>query len=227
MSLSENIQTICLILLEIGVVLGALGVVLLPNIVYSAFLLGGVSLCIAGIYLLLNAEFIAAAQILIYVGAINVLILFAIMLVNKADKGKINSSNLLKTNLVTLLSITFFILIVQVIDKTDWDSVTATEPSAFYKLLTNKTAIDGVNNLTTISFIGFHIFSDFLLPFEIVSVLLLVTLVGAVVIARREQVSENEQTKFSELDLPKPDLILIDESSRIRFSLKDKKTSLD
>lgn len=219
MSLSETIQNISLIVLEIGVILAALGVVLLPNIVYSAFLLGAVSLFIAGIYLLLNAEFIAAAQILIYVGAINVLILFAIMLVNKVDKVKIiTSSNLLKTNLSTLITISFFIFIVQIIEKTNWETITSTEPSVFYNLLTSKT-----ENLTTISFIGFHIFSDFLLPFEIVSVLLLVTLVGAVVIARREQVADTDQQKFSQLDLPNSDFILLDESSRIRFSLKEKK----
>ncbi|XTZ20805.1 MAG: NADH-quinone oxidoreductase subunit J, partial [cyanobacterium endosymbiont of Rhopalodia fuxianensis] len=59
----------------------SLGFVLLSNIVYSAFLLGGVFISIAGIYILLNADFVAVAQVLIYVGAINVLILFAIMLV--------------------------------------------------------------------------------------------------------------------------------------------------
>ena len=72
-------------MLATAVVVGALGVVMLPNIVYSAFLLGGVFLSVAGLYLMLNASFIAAAQILIYVGAVNVLILFAIMLVNKKE----------------------------------------------------------------------------------------------------------------------------------------------
>jgi len=220
MVLSETIENICLILLEIGVILGALGVVLLPNIVYSAFLLGGVSMCIAGIYLLLNAEFIAAAQVLIYVGAINVLILFAIMLLNKADKAKIDSINLLKTNLSTLLSLGFFIFLAQTIQNTKWETVVTSQPSSFYTSLTQN-----ASNINTISFIGFHIFSDFLLPFEIISVLLLVTLVGAVVIARREQISESEQKIISELDLPKADVILLDETSRIRFSFKEKKNT--
>ncbi|MFM7471001.1 MAG: NADH-quinone oxidoreductase subunit J, partial [Nodosilinea sp.] len=61
----------------------ALAVVLLENIVYSAFLLGGVFISMAGMYILLNAGFVAAAQVLVYVGAVNVLILFGIMLVNK------------------------------------------------------------------------------------------------------------------------------------------------
>ncbi|MEB3291298.1 MAG: NADH-quinone oxidoreductase subunit J, partial [Leptolyngbya sp.] len=50
----------------------ALGVVLLENIVYSAFLLGGVFISMAGMYILLNAGFVAAAQVLVYVGAVNV-----------------------------------------------------------------------------------------------------------------------------------------------------------
>ena len=83
--LAEITQLIVFGVLGTAVVVGALGVVMLPNIVYSAFLLGGVFLSVAGLYLMLNASFIAAAQILIYVGAVNVLILFAIMLVNKKE----------------------------------------------------------------------------------------------------------------------------------------------
>ncbi|KAG6540758.1 hypothetical protein Mapa_017896 [Marchantia paleacea] len=69
--------------LESGLILGSLGVVLFTNIVYSALFLGFVFVCISLLYLLLNADFVAAAQILIYVGAVNVLIVFAVMLINK------------------------------------------------------------------------------------------------------------------------------------------------
>ena len=85
MTIASTTQLICFAVLSATLVLGALGVVLLPNIVYSAFLLGGVFLSVAGLYLLLNASFVAAAQVLVYVGAVNVLILFAIMLVNKKE----------------------------------------------------------------------------------------------------------------------------------------------
>ena len=61
------------------VVGGGFLVVTVKNIVYAAFLLGGVFMAVAGLYLLLNASFVAAAQILVYVGAVNVLILFAII----------------------------------------------------------------------------------------------------------------------------------------------------
>ncbi|MFM7793619.1 MAG: NADH-quinone oxidoreductase subunit J, partial [Microcystis panniformis] len=85
MNLAEGVQIVSFGILAALVIGTALGVVLLSNIVYSAFLLGGVFISISGLYLLLNADFVAAAQILIYVGAINVLILFAIMLVNKQE----------------------------------------------------------------------------------------------------------------------------------------------
>ena len=88
MTIAGTTELICFLVLSAVVVTGALGVVLLSNIVYSAFLLGGVFMAVAGLYLLLNASFVAAAQVLVYVGAINVLILFAIMLVNKREDLK-------------------------------------------------------------------------------------------------------------------------------------------
>ena len=75
MSIAVTTQIICFSVLSLVVIIGALGVILLENIVYSAFLLGGVFMSVAGLYLLLNASFVAAAQVLVYVGAVNVLIL--------------------------------------------------------------------------------------------------------------------------------------------------------
>ena len=88
MTIAGTTELVCFLVLSAVVVAGSLGVVLLSNIVYSAFLLGGVFMAVAGLYLLLNASFVAAAQVLVYVGAINVLILFAIMLVNKREDLK-------------------------------------------------------------------------------------------------------------------------------------------
>ena len=88
MNIAYSTELICFLILSAVIVSGSLAVVLLENIVYSAFLLGGVFMAVAGLYLLLNASFVAAAQILVYVGAVNVLILFAIMLVNNKEKLK-------------------------------------------------------------------------------------------------------------------------------------------
>ena len=81
MSLAVTTQIICFSVLSLIIIAGALGVILLESIVYSAFLLGGVFMSVAGLYLLLNASFVAAAQVLVYVCAVNVMIIFSIILV--------------------------------------------------------------------------------------------------------------------------------------------------
>ena len=65
MSIAVTTQIICFSVLSLIVIVGALGVILLESIVYSAFLLGGVFMSVAGLYLLLNASFVAAAQVLV------------------------------------------------------------------------------------------------------------------------------------------------------------------
>ena len=64
MSIAVTTQLICFSILSLIIIVGSLGVVLLESIVYSAFLLGGVFMSVAGLYLLLNASFVAAAQVL-------------------------------------------------------------------------------------------------------------------------------------------------------------------
>ena len=167
--LAEIAQLIVFGVLATAVVVGALGVVMLPNIVYSAFLLGGVFLSVAGLYLLLNASFIAAAQILIYVGAVNVLILFAIMLVNKKEAMGASPGIGLRRVLSTGVCLGLFALLLRVAFSTPWATP---GPAAIGE--------DAVIRL------GEHFFSDYLLPFELASVLLLMAMIGAIVLARRD-----------------------------------------
>ena len=167
--LAEITQRIVFGVLATAVVVGALGVVMLPNIVYSAFLLGGVFLSVAGLYLMLNASFIAAAQILIYVGAVNVLILFAIMLVNKKEAMGASPGVGLRRVLSTGVCIGLFALLLRVAFSTPWATP---GPAAIGE--------DAVIRL------GEHFFSDYLLPFELASVLLLMAMIGAIVLARRD-----------------------------------------
>jgi NAD(P)H-quinone oxidoreductase subunit 6 len=169
MTIASSIQQICFLVLSAAVLLGALGVVLLPNIVYSAFLLGGVFLSVAGLYLLLNASFVAAAQVLVYVGAVNVLILFAIMLVNKKENLAPIPGLALRRVLSGTVCGGLFLLLLRVAFTTPW-------------------ALPGpvpVGEEATIR-IGEHFFSDYLLPFELASVLLLMAMIGAIVLARRD-----------------------------------------
>ncbi|CAN1204503.1 NAD(P)H-quinone oxidoreductase subunit 6, chloroplastic [Linum perenne] len=85
MDLPGSIHDFLLVSLGFVLILGGLGVVLLTNLIYSAFSLGLVLVCISLFYILANSQFLAAAQLLIYVGAINVLILFAVMFINGSE----------------------------------------------------------------------------------------------------------------------------------------------
>uniref|UniRef100_A0A251VKC1 NAD(P)H-quinone oxidoreductase subunit 6, chloroplastic n=1 Tax=Helianthus annuus TaxID=4232 RepID=A0A251VKC1_HELAN len=91
MDLPGLIHDFLLVFLGLGLILGGLGVVLLANPIYSAFSLGLVFVCISLFYILSNSHFVAAAQLLIYVGAINVLIIFAVMFIMVQNIPKISS----------------------------------------------------------------------------------------------------------------------------------------
>lgn len=173
MNLAEGVQLISFIVLAGAMILAALGVVLSANIVYSAFLLGAVFMSIAGLYLLLNASFVSAAQLLIYVGAINVLILFAIMLVNKGETFKPLAYMWLRRVVTAFVCIGLFVLLSTMVLTTPWPL----------------TGIIPIGD-ESIYVIAKHFFSDFLLPFELASVLLLMALIGAIVLARREFFAE-------------------------------------
>jgi NAD(P)H-quinone oxidoreductase subunit 6 len=180
-NLADGVQIVSFGVLAVMMLGTALGVVLLNNIVYSAFLLGGVFVSISGLYILLNAGFVAAAQILIYVGAVNVLILFGIMLVNKRQEFKPVPNAWLGQAATALVCVGLFALLSTMVLATPWEISTE--------------AIAGDNSTLVI---GQHFFSDFLLPFELASILLLMALVGAIVLARREFLPDQEQ-------LPAPD----------------------
>ena len=169
MSIASTTQQICFLVLSATTVIGSLCVVLLPNIVYSAFLLGGVFLSVAGLYLLLNASFVAAAQILVYVGAVNVLILFAIMLVNKKETLAAIPGLLVRRLLSGAVCAGLFALLLRVAFTTPW-AVPGPTP---------------VGEEATIR-LGEHLFTDYLLPFELASVLLLMAMIGAIILARRD-----------------------------------------
>ncbi|MBE9240967.1 NADH-quinone oxidoreductase subunit J [Synechocystis salina] len=176
MNLAEGVQYISFLILAFLVIGAALGVVLLSNIVYSAFLLGGVFLSISGIYILLNADFVAAAQVLVYVGAVSVLILFAIMLVNKREDFSKIPGRWLRNLSTALVCTGIFALLSTMVLITPWQI--------------NETGPFVENTLVTI---GKHFFSDYLLPFELVSVLLLMAMVGAIILARRDLIPELSQ----------------------------------
>ena len=152
-----------------GITLGSAFVVVgSRNILRSAVALLFTFFGVAGLYVLLSADFLAATQLLIYVGGILILILFAVMLTQKI--GLVSVTNQSQSVMVGLLSASFLAaLLLAVISRTPWAEKTPAsgEPTT-----------TGIGNL---------LLTDFLLPFEIVSMLLVAALVGAVVLAKREE----------------------------------------
>ncbi|WP_310480999.1 NADH-quinone oxidoreductase subunit J [Chamaesiphon sp. VAR_48_metabat_403] len=172
MQIAEGVRLVTFAILSLMMLGSALGVVLFANIVYSAFLLGGVFISMAGIYILLNADFVSAAQILVYVGAVNVLILFAIMLVNKREDFTPMKNAWIRQGSTAVVCAGLFALLSAVSIVTPWKISTIT-PLA-----------------STIVPIAKHFFTDFLLPFELASILLLMSMIGAIVLARRDFMPE-------------------------------------
>jgi NAD(P)H-quinone oxidoreductase subunit 6 len=168
MQIAEGVQLVTFAILSALLLGAALGVVLFANIVYSAFLLGGVFISMAGIYILLNADFVSAAQILVYVGAVNVLILFAIMLVNKREDFKPLKNGWIRQGSTAIVCAGLFALLSAVSIVTPW-SISPIKPLA-----------------SSVVPIAKHFFTDFLLPFELASILLLMSMVGAIILARRD-----------------------------------------
>lgn len=197
MNLAEGVQLVSFIILSLMMIGAALGVVLLPNIVYSAFLLGGVFISISGLYILLNADFVAAAQILIYVGAVNVLILFAIMLVNKREDFSVIPRRWIRNGATALVCFGLFALLATMILVNPW-LFDSTSPA-----LVENTVVE----------IAKHFFSDFLLPFELASVVLLMAMVGAIILARRDLIPEQEQEALTLPERPRQLASLSSQSS--------------
>jgi len=156
--------------LAIACVLLAFGVVFNNSPIGSAVSLIGMMLCLAGVFVLLQAHFLAALQVLIYAGAIMVLFMFVIMLLNL--KGDDKTWKAREQNV--FLSITTGVLIIGVLYKF-LDITSGTEFN------TPATVPD---TFGTTAEVGKSLFTDFVLPFEVASILLLVAMVGAVVLAK-------------------------------------------
>ena len=151
-------------------------VVLKKNPVSSAFSLVMVFFCFAGIYAGLQAHLIAAMQVLVYAGAIMVLFIFVIMLLN-ADEP---TFDLVKTNPVIKISAALFTLILLACFIVAFKKSPAPEIQAVH----TEAAIQSVGGNSKA--IAQLIFSKYILPFELTSVLLLVGIVGAVALAKRK-----------------------------------------
>lgn len=153
-------------LIAFVIIISALLVVSLRNIFHCALFLILVLFAVAGIYILLEAEFLAAVQVLLYVGAVAILIVFAIMLTSQLAEKRIKQINEQAT-VGFFISAGFLLACLTAIPYTVWKLADSALPAQ------------------NIFAIGQLLMTNFVLPFEVVSVLLLAALIGAVVLARR------------------------------------------
>jgi NADH-quinone oxidoreductase subunit J len=150
----------------------AIAMILQRNPVMSALLLVGNFFCIAALYLLLQQQFLAVIQVVVYTGAIMVLVIFVIMLLNLGEEQRLAERLNLWQSLGIALVVGFFVEMVYILMfKNRAGDYTELHPKAA--------------NLGTVEAIGDAMFNKFLLPFEVTSLLLLVAIVGAVVLAKR------------------------------------------
>jgi len=163
------------IIIGIIAVIAALSTILQKNPVYSAISLIVVMIALAINYLLLDAEFIAAIQLIVYAGAVMVLFVFVIMLLNLGDvkkyKVEATSGRIAGAILTGLLLLQLIVA---------GYNVTSKVPG-IDRFLTDTKGLDSTK------IVGHALFSDYLLPFEIVSIVLIVGIIGAVVLGKKKE----------------------------------------
>ena len=162
-----SVTTAAFYLLAAITVTCALGVALAHHIVYSAFALMGTLLGVAGIFVLLGADFLGVVQLLVYVGGILVLTLFAIMLTHRIADMHVSNRSVGRLPAAILVGAVFAGL-VRVALSASW--VTS----------------DAGSVEPTTAGIGNEFLTAYILPFEVASVVLLVVVIGAVVVSRKE-----------------------------------------
>ena len=156
-------------IIGITTVLSALMVVVVRNLVHAVLFLVLTFVGIAGIYIVLSADFVAVAQILIYAGAISVLLTFAVMLTPAADRR--NSETTFQAPAM-VLALMVLVLVTFVIYDTSWHIAGRGEFAV------------------TAESLGRAFFKPYIVPFEVASVLLVVAMVGAIVLTQDDEDEE-------------------------------------
>jgi NADH:ubiquinone oxidoreductase subunit 6 (subunit J) len=162
-----DISTAVFYLIAIITVGSAAVVAFSPNIIYSAFSLLGTFAGVAGLYVFLGADFVAGVQVLIYVGGILVLILFAVMLTHRITDVEITNRAAGRVPGLLIVGV-FLVILIQTIRETPW------------------VRVKEVAHQPTTAKIGDLFLENYLLPFELASLVLLAAMIGAVVLSRKE-----------------------------------------
>jgi NADH:ubiquinone oxidoreductase subunit 6 (subunit J) len=162
------VQTVVFVILSLVTLGAALAVVTSKNLFHSALFLILSFVGVASLYVLLEAPFLAAVQVLVYVGAIAILVVFAIMLTRRLMAEDLVQRNA-QWGWSALGAVLLFVALGVILFQVNWPVVEAAVPKE------------------TISTLGQDLMGRYLVPFEVASVLLLVALVGSIIIAREKE----------------------------------------
>jgi len=162
-----DISTVVFNLIALITVGSAVVVAFSRNIIYSAFSLLGTFAGVAALYVFLGADFVAAVQLLIYVGGILILIIFAVMLTHRITDVEITNRAAGRIPGLIVIGV-FLVILIDTVRRTPWAKV----KEVVYQPTTAK--------------IGDLFLEHYLLPFELASLVLLAALIGAVVLSRKE-----------------------------------------
>jgi NADH-quinone oxidoreductase subunit J len=163
-----NAEFLAFSILSVFAIGGAVFFLNAVRVMHMALALAFTFFSLAGIYLLLQAEFLAVVQILVYAGGISILMIFGIML-TKPEEGAASRAFQLH-QWISLAIVTCFFLVVMVV--------------IYENPIFSPTTKDAASSVKSI---GSVLFQNYAIPFELASILLLVALVGAIVMARKEQ----------------------------------------
>ena len=175
------------LLLAVVAVAAGIAMIMVRNSIHSALFLVVNFFCLAVLYLTLNAEFLAVVQIVVYAGAIMVLFLFVITLLNP---GREESDDRLRSQrpAAAALGLALIAEIALLLRSTSVRDLLGAFPPAkpFAEQVTATFESGAIGELGNTQALGFELFSTYLLPFEVISIVLLLAVVGAIVLAKRQ-----------------------------------------
>lgn len=166
-------------MLAISSIVAAVAVVQMQNLFRAALFLIVSFLAVAGMFVLLRAEFLAAVQVLIYVGAISVLIIFAILMTGEVERGSVAHTMRIP---VAILAALFGAAAIFVAVNTNWLVLDTVLQNGSLSAATTSQIENVFSN--TIPWIGRLLVQDFVLAFEVASVVLLAAIIGALALIR-------------------------------------------
>ena len=171
-------------------IIAALAVVLLKDLFRAALFLIVSFLGVAGMFVLLRAEFLAVVQVLVYVGAISVLIIFAILMTRDVEEG--SPANKFRLPMA-IFSALFAAVAIYVAVSTNWNTLESAVASGAIAEETTAKITEVYSN--TIPWIGRLLLRDFVLAFEVASVVLLAALIGALALIRERESADNSESE--------------------------------